>query len=69
MNTSKKYTQKNKGYIFWPVKFTQQDSYLSLNYEFNIWNGVTLYYKTLEYTENFTFAFVEILVKKRIFRE
>ena len=57
MNASKKYTNKNKGCYFWPTEFQPNNLYLSLNYECNIWNGITLYYKTQEYTENFTFAF------------
>ena len=57
MEVSDEYSKSRQGYIFWPVESISQDMFLSLNYEFNIWHGFTIYYKTQDYLEKFSFAF------------
>ena len=53
----KTYAQKERySYFIWPSKILD-DPILSLAYEHNMWHGLTIYYKTTDCIESFSFSF------------
>jgi len=49
-------TKSTDTYFIWPTKITK-DPIISLAHEYNIWHGVTIYYKNFDHIELFSFSF------------
>ncbi len=44
-------------FFLWPTKYKKLTTLLSLHNEFNIWQGFSIYYRSIDYIETFTFTF------------